>query len=193
LEKEVFDNIEQSQGEVQVAINAGNPTDFKTIYDECMQMLFKISYRIVNDEEAAEDLVHDSLIKANEKCLVFPSLNDCKYWLIRVVKNASLNYVKRKDRERKAYEKVLYEDHRKSESGEIDLLKADAMKKAKEALNKLPKNLREVLILKEYGDLNYKEIGKVLGITEGNVKVRVFRAREQLLKLLGEDDVYLSN
>jgi RNA polymerase sigma-70 factor (ECF subfamily) len=192
LEKDVFDNIE-GQGEVQVTINAGNPTDFKTIYDNCMQMLFKISYRIVNDEEAAEDLVHDSLIKANEKCLVFPSLNDCKYWLIRVVKNASLNYVARKDRERKAYEKVLYEDHRKSESGEIDLLKADAMKNAKEALNKLPKNLREVLILKEYGDLKYKEIGKVLGITEGNVKVRVFRAREQLLKLLGEDDVYLSN
>ena len=48
-------------------------------------------------------------------------------------------------------------------------------------------------MLKEYGDLNYKEIGKVLGITEGNVKVRVFRAREQLLKILGEDDVYLSN
>ena len=179
----MFDNIE-GQSEVQVAINAGNPADFKTIYDNCMQMLFKISYRIVNDEEAAEDLVHDSLIKANEKCLVFPSLNDCKYWLIRVVKNASLNYVKRKDRERKAYEKVLYEDHRKSESGEVDLLKADAMKKAKEALDKLPKNLREVLVLKEYGDLNYKEIGKVLGITEGNVKVRVFRAREQLLKLL---------
>ena len=144
------------------------------------------------DEEAAEDLVHDSLIKANEKCLVFPSMNDAKYWLIRVVKNASLNYVKRKDRERKAYEKVLYEDHRKSESGETDLLKQDAVKKAQEALKKLPKNLREVLILKEYGDLNYKEIGKVLGITEGNVKVRVFRAREQLLKLIGEDDVYLS-
>jgi RNA polymerase sigma-70 factor (ECF subfamily) len=193
LENDVFDNIADGQNEIQVAINAGNPADFKTIYDACMQMLFKISYRIVNDEEAAEDLVHDSLIKANEKCLVFPSLNDCKYWLIRVVKNASLNYVKRKDRERKAYEKVLYEDHRKSESGEVDLLKADAMKKAKEALNKLPKNLREVLVLKEYGDLNYKEIGKVLGITEGNVKVRVFRAREQLLKLLGEDDVYLSN
>ena len=48
-----------------------------------------------------------------------------------------------------------------------------------------------VLILKEYAELNYKEIGKTLGITEGNVKVRVFRAREQLSKLLGEDDVYL--
>ncbi|MEE1182580.1 MAG: sigma factor-like helix-turn-helix DNA-binding protein, partial [Treponema sp.] len=43
----------------------------------------------------------------------------------------------------------------------------------------------------EYADLNYKEIGDQLGITEGNVKVRVFRARAQLLKLIGEDDVYL--
>ena len=68
----MFNNIEDGQNGIQVAVNAGNPADFKTIYDECMQMLFKISFRIVNDEEAAEDLVHDSLIKANEKCLVFP-------------------------------------------------------------------------------------------------------------------------
>ena len=47
------------------------------------------------------------------------------------------------------------------------------------------------LILKEYADMNYKEIGRQLGITEGNVKVRVFRAKAQLLKLIGEEDVYL--
>ena len=46
-------------------------------------------------------------------------------------------------------------------------------------------------MLREYGDMNYKEIGKVLGITEGNVKVRIFRAREQLVKLIGEDNVFL--
>lgn len=189
----MFNKTESNQQEITIALNAANPVDFKTIYDECMQMLFKISYRIVNDEEAAEDLAHDSLIKANEKELVFPSINDAKYWLIRVVKNASLNYIKRKDRERKAYEKVLYEDHRKPDSGEIDLLKQESMEKAREALKKLPKNLREVLMLREYGDLNYKEIAKILGITEGNVKVRVFRAREQLLKIIGEDDVFLSN
>lgn len=189
----MFDVIDKNDKDNLVTLNAGNPVDFKTIYDASMQMLFRVSYRIVNDEEAAEDLVHDSLIKANEKGLVFPSINDAKYWLIRVVKNASLNYIKRKDRERKAYEKVLYEQKKKSESGETDLLKQDAIKKAKEALKKLPKNLQEVLLLKEYGDMNYKEIGKVLGITEGNVKVRVFRAREHLLKLIGEDDVFLPN
>ncbi|TFG83642.1 MAG: RNA polymerase subunit sigma-24, partial [Spirochaetales bacterium] len=46
---------------------------------------------------------------------------------------------------------------------------------------------KTVLVLKEYGGLNYKEIGKVLGITEGNVKVRVFRAREALATLMRED------
>lgn len=189
----MFNFKREDQAENSEQLNAGNPADFKKIYDATMQMLFKVSFRIVNDEEAAEDIVHDSLIKANEKALVFPSLNDVKYWLIRVVKNASLNYLKRKERERKAYEKVLYEDHRKSDSGETDLLKQETISEAREALEKLPENLREVLMLREYGDLNYKEIGKILGITEGNVKVRIFRAREQLVKLIGEENVFLPN
>ena len=172
-------------------VYAAKESDFRKIYNELMSLLFKISYRIVNDEEAAEDLVHDSLIKMHEKKLVFPSMDDAKYWLIRVVKNASLNYAKRKTREYRAYERVLKEDQRKSDSGETELLKAEAVKYTRSALEKLPVNLKMVLILREYAELNYKEIGRVLGITEGNVKVRVFRAREQLAKLIGEDDVYL--
>ena len=170
----MFINGEGKEDGLSIALNAGNPADFRKLYDASMQMLFKISFKIVNDEEAAEDLA-----------------NDAKYWLIRVVKNASLNYVKRKERERKAYEKVLYEDHRKADSGETDLLKVESIKNAREALKKLPKNLQDVLLLREYADLNYKEIGKILGITEGNVKVRIFRAREQLVKLIGEDNVFL--
>ena len=165
---------------------AADAADFKRIYDEAMQMLYKIAYRIVNDEEAAEDLAH-------EKQLQFPSINDAKYWLIRVVKNASLNYVKRKTRERKAYQKALYEDRRKVLSGETEVLQLESIKTAREALNKLPPKLKEVIVLKEYGDMNYKDIGKALGITEGNVKVRVFRARKLLEEMLGRDDVYLPN
>ncbi len=156
-----------------------------------MPVIFKVSVRIAGNEEAAEDLCHDALIKMSEKDMVFPSINDAKYWLIRVVKNASLNYAKRKGRERRAYERALKEDRRTVDSGEIELLKGDSIKRVQEALEKLPDNLRTVLHLKEYAELNYKEIGRMLGITEGNVKVRVFRAREQLSKLIGEEDVYL--
>lgn len=188
----MVNTVVEIQGEQPSSLNAADPADFRKIYDSTMTLLFKVAYRVVNDQEAAEDLVHDSYIKANEKGLVFPTINDATFWLIRVVKNAALNYVKRKGRERKAMQKVLYEDHRTVLSGETELLRAETIDKAKEALAKLPENLRQVLILREYSDMNYKEIGNALGITEGNVKVRVFRAREQLSKLIGEDDVYLS-
>lgn len=183
----MFLNKNNDSGELHCA----DSRDFRKIYDTTMTLLFKVSYKIVNDEEAAEDLVHDSYIKANEKAMVFPSMNDATFWLIRVVKNASLNYAKRKLREANAYHKALYEGRRQMDSGETDLLKQESKKIALEALNKLPEKLRQVLVLREYGDMNYKEIGRQLGITEGNVKVRVFRAREQLMKLIGEDDVYL--
>ena len=183
----------EGQTENSKSLNAANSADFNAIYRETMKSLYRISYRIVCDEEAAEDLAHDSLIKANEKGLVFPRMNDAKFWLIRVVKNASLNYVKRKARERKAYQKAQYEDHRVAPSGEIDVLANEAKKKAQDALNKLPPKLKEVIVLKEYGDLNYKEIGKIAGISEGNVKVRIFRARKILEEILGADDVYLPN
>ncbi|MCR5400397.1 MAG: RNA polymerase sigma factor [Treponema sp.] len=181
----------ESQTEQLRQLNAANTADFNLIYRETMQMLYKISYRIVGDEEAAEDLSHDSLIKANEKQLVFPSMNDAKFWLIRVVKNASLNYVKRKAREKKAYEKALYEDFRSVPSGETELLAKESIKLTQGALDKLPPKLKEAVVLAEYGDLNYKEIGKVLGISEGNVKVRIFRARKLLENILGAENVFL--
>ncbi|WP_230753044.1 RNA polymerase sigma factor [Teretinema zuelzerae] len=172
-------------------LDANRDEDFRAIYTATMPILFRISLRIAGNEEAAEDLCHDALIKMTEKNMQFPSLNDAKYWLIRVVINASLNYAKRKGRERRAYERALKEDKRTVDSGETALLKQDAVARVKTAMDKLPPNLRAVLHLKEYAELNYKEIGRVLGITEGNVKVRVFRAREQLSRLIGEDDVYM--
>lgn len=156
-----------------------------------MELLFKVAYRIVEDEEAAEDIVHDSYIKASEKKMVFPTMNDATFWLIRVVKNAALNYAKRKLREANAYHKALYEGRQHTDSGEVDLLKKESRQLALEALNKLPDGLKEVLVLKEYSDMSYKEIGQQLGISEGNVKIRVFRAKAQLLKMIGEEDVYL--
>lgn len=91
------------------------------------------------------------------------------------------------------FSKALYEDRRKVLSGETEVLQAESIKSAQQALSKLPPKLKEVIVLKEYGDMNYKEIGKVVGITEGNVKVRVFRARKLLEEMLGADDVYLPN
>jgi RNA polymerase sigma-70 factor (ECF subfamily) len=158
--------------------------EFRGIYDSAFPVLFRVAYRIANSEEAAEDLCQDAFFRLYEKNMVFPNPEEAKYWLIRVVKNAALNYAKRKERERKAYQRAFREDVRQEETGEGKLLKQETKAEIQEALGKLPENLRMVLILKEYAEMNYREIGRILGISEGNVKVRVFRARERLAALL---------
>lgn len=172
-------------------LDALSDGDFKIIYDAAIPALYKVAYNVVRDEDAAEDLCHDALIKMTEKRMKFPSLNDAKYWLIRVVKNAALNYAKRKLLERKVYARAFREDSRKMDSGETALLKNETINDVLCALERLPEKLRIVLQLREYTELNYKEIGRILGISEGNVKVRIFRARECLAKTIGEDNVYL--
>jgi RNA polymerase sigma-70 factor (ECF subfamily) len=160
---------------------------FRELYDAVFPVLFRVVRRITNSEEAAEDICQDAFFRLYEKKMAFPNPDEAKYWLIRVATNASLNYAKRRDRERKAYQRAFREDTRQTETGESALLKKESKEEVQEALQKLPKNLRMVLILKEYGDLNYKKIGQILGISEGNVKVRVFRARERLAGLLRKD------
>ena len=180
----MFNNIEE-----QLENNAKPENfelEFKRLYDSAFPILFRVAYRVTNSAEAAEDLCQESFFRLYEKNMVFPNPEEAKYWLIRVVKNAALNYAKRKDRERKAYQRAFKEDTRQVETGEAVLVKKEASEEIKKALGKLPENLRMVLIFKEYADMNYKEIGRVLGISEGNVKVRVFRARERLASILEE-------
>ena len=161
--------------------------EFRKLYETVFPILYRVAYRITSSEEAAEDLCQEAFFRLHEKNMVFPSPDEAKYWLIRVVKNASLNYARRKQRERKAYQKAFKEDIRTEETGEHILIKKETSKEVRAALEKLPENLRIVMILKEYAELNYKEIGRSLGISEGNVKVRVFRARERLAALLKAD------
>ena len=183
--------------EVSPAVEYGNtaefnPVDFnrgfRRLYDSTFQVLFRVAFRVTNSREAAEDLCQESFFRLYEKNMVFPNPEEAKYWLIRVVKNAALNYAKRKDRERKAYQRAFREDNRQEETGEGLLVKKETSEEVQTALDKLPENLRIVLILKEYAEMNYKEIGRILGISEGNVKVRVFRARERLAALLKENN-----
>jgi RNA polymerase sigma-70 factor (ECF subfamily) len=166
--------------------------EFRRLYDTVFPILFRVALRIAGTEEAAEDLCQEAFFRYYEKGMVFPNPDEAKYWLIRVVKNSALNYAKRKDRERKAYQRAFREEHRIEETGEGILLKHEIQAEVQEALEKLPENLRMVLILKEYGELNYKEIGRALGISEGNVKVRVFIARERLTGLLAKDGYHVS-
>ena len=164
---------------------------FRQVYDEVYPIVIRIVYKITGDLDSAEELCQDAFIKFYERIDVVPDAEQAKYWLIRVAKNLALNFQKRRGRERRAYERVFREPSRTLESGETVVLKDESSQAVKDALDVLPESLRTVIIMKEYGELSYKEIASVLGISEGNVKVRVYRARERLAEHLKEGDIYV--
>ena len=169
----------------------GGIPEFQEVYRHVFPIIYRVVLRIVNSEDAAEELVQEAFIKYYEHRERLADVAQSKYWLIRVAKNMALNYQKRKGREYRAYEKAFYEPKRFQDTGETAFLRKDSARQVQDVLHKLPDKLRTVLVLKEYGELSYKEIGSIMGISEGNVKVRVFRARERIAKLMEEGDVYI--
>jgi RNA polymerase sigma-70 factor (ECF subfamily) len=120
-----------------------------------------------------------------------PTREQAKYWLIRVSKNLALNHEKQRGRERNAYQRAYRQPVRGPESGETSYLKKEAFRAVQDALQQLPDNLRSVLVMREYGNLSYREIAESLQISESNVKVRMHRARERLGQVLKEADIYV--
>jgi RNA polymerase sigma factor (sigma-70 family) len=160
--------------------------DFERVYNEVFPVLMRVAYHITGDIASAEDICQDAFIRYYNRLVPLPDIKQAKYWLIRVVKNLAYNVERRKGTEKRALETIDYESNESEQSVESEFMLKETRTAIRKALQKLPYTLRSVLVLREYGGLNYREIAKVLRITEGNVKVRVYRAREYLGELLKE-------
>jgi RNA polymerase sigma-70 factor (ECF subfamily) len=169
-----------------------HPPPFDVVYETLFPTIYRVSLRVTGDREVAEDLCHDAFIKLMERSDLLVDIEQSKYWLIRVVKNLSLNYEKRRNREKAAYSKLSRLSVATTESSEKQMIREETRTDVQGVLNALPYNLRAPLVFREYADLSYKEIGAILGISESNVKVRIFRARERVAKALAEGDAYVS-
>ena len=171
-------------------VKSTNRDDFRKVYDANYTLLMQVVMHIVYNQEIAEDLVQEAFERFYVKNISFPTMDEAKYWLLRVSKNLALNHIRRNKREIQLVEKV------KKLPGEtvnfFDSSKAvieeEERRNVREAVISLPENLRSVIQLKEYSGLDYKAIGKVLGISETNVKVRVHRARKKLEEILAAED-----
>ena len=166
-------------------------TFFEKIYNEIFPIVIKVSYHITKDMDAAQDVCQDAFIKLYHRVENFPGVEDAKFWLIRVVKNLSFNYLEHEKVKNRAFDKMKHIPSFTDDTGEKQLLKKEAEEKVNQALEQLPENLKAPLVLREFGGMNYKEIGAALGLSESNVKIRIFRAREALGKLLPVGEVYV--
>ena len=164
---------------------------FRDVYDDVFPVLIKVVYHIIRDRGVAEDLCQEAFIRYYNKRIPLPSIQESRYWLIRVAKNLAFNYRKRKIREVNAVDKIKHERQKVQKDSHDGLVEEEDITAIRAAVDSLPVKYRSVLILKEYGELNYKEIAKILHISENNVKIRVYRARVLLEKELNMGDFHV--
>ena len=171
-------------------IKSTDRDDFRRIYDADYHLIIQVIMHIVYNIEIAEDLTQEAFERFYVKNMTFPSEDDAKYWLLRVAKNLALNHIRHTKRETEMVEKVkrMPSQTVDDNDGAKAAIEAENRREVRAAIESLPENLRLVIQLKEYSGLDYKAIAKVLGISETNVKVRVFRARKKLEEALSTED-----
>ncbi|MEM6830508.1 MAG: sigma-70 family RNA polymerase sigma factor [Bacteroidota bacterium] len=159
-----------------------DPEKFEPIYDRYFKQLFQFVFHRVADKSLAADLTSQVFLKAllnlktyEHKGLPFSS------WLYRIAIN-ECNLHHRKSRT-KQY--VVLDDHNYNlMSEEMDLEREEDRVLLKKAISKLNTKEMEVIELRFFESLSFKEVAKILSITENNAKVKLYRALDKLKKLM---------
>ena len=147
---------------------------------------FNYARWLTKNEADAEDVVQDASVRALR---FFSSLRgeDGRAWLLTIVRNTWYGRFPRRDGPDHTTGFDEKRDDRPDEGldPEALLMQQRAVDDVRAAIEQLPVDFREVIVLRELEGLSYKEIAAVIGIPSGTVMSRLARARERLPAILG--------
>lgn len=146
---------------------------------------YTLARHLVRDEHDAQDIVQEAYLRAWRHFAGFRG-GDERSWLLTIVRNCCYTW-RRAAREA---DSVEYDDeHHGLVEGRGSAADARAIVGSERAhldvaLNALPTEFREVLVLREIDDFSYREIARIVGVPVGTVMSRLARARERLRRVL---------
>lgn len=173
------------------------PASEREFLDENSELVFNLALRLTGNRSDAEDLAQDALIRAVRALPKFRGDSKLSTWAYRITVNTWKNRV-RAEKSRGFWKTISFgvlgkdedEDQPdfepKGEDAPLDsdLEKEGTAKMVQAALLQLDADDRAIVVLREIEERSYSEIGEVLGLAEGTVKSRLFRARAKLKLLL---------
>lgn len=152
---------------------------FEDIYKDYWQKVFRICMGYVNDQETAKDLAQESFIKVWRQLPKFRNESSIGTWIFRITTNTCLRQIQKEKKIPKSDLPYEIKEEIIETTIESDLLFLY------QCISKLPE-IERIIISLELEDINQKEIAKVVGISEGNVRVKIHRIKEKLtLKFKG--------
>ena len=170
---------------------------FETLVRRYAERAYRAAYRVVRDQQAAEEVLQEALIKAYRALPRFEARSSFYTWLYRITVNLALD----RRRRGKRAPAVEWDD---TIAHEIDpracarasrriprsrSLRLEVRELVAEGIQTLPDGQREVLLLREVDGLSYEEIAETMQISKGTVMSRLHYARKKMMAFLVERGV----
>ena len=171
----------------------GDTRAFELLVERHERMIFSLARRMTGNREDAEDVVQQSFQKAFIHLKKFEGESLFSTWLIRIAINEALMLLRRKRGSRElsiddsiAGEEVLFalEIPDSGQSPEDNYSQRERQRILSAALNELPHRTRRAIQLRELDERSTKETARIMGISVGAVKARVFHGRRKLRERL---------
>lgn len=166
----------------------GNTEKYAILVERHKNMLYNVAFRMLGDVEAAHDITQESFISAYRALQDFKKKSKFSTWLYTITINKCKDYLKSK-KPHIPIDDISEMVTSTKENPEEELNKKQLLKGLQKALNALPEDYREVIVLKHIEGLDYREMEAILGVNINALKVRTHRGREMLKRLLKETGV----
>jgi RNA polymerase sigma factor (sigma-70 family) len=198
--KERLDGPDRLSGQQQTSVPTVQNKDDRAAFDEVflphMAEAYRLAQWLTGNAYDAEDVVQDAALRAFRGIKSFGAVN-ARAWSLTIVRNTAYSWLRKNKLKAVAFTDDLSpaEQQELEHEGlhgtrvetpeEIALFKADA-EEVQRALAQLPAQFREVVVLREMNQLNYRDIAEITNVPIGTVMSRLSRGRQLLIALLGD-------
>jgi RNA polymerase sigma-70 factor (ECF subfamily) len=164
---------------------------FEELVSRYQELVVKTCKGFVTSYADAEDIAQEVFIEVFESLDGFRSEAKLSTWLYRIAVNKSLNFVRKKKREKifrsietfftsnNSEDEPLQIEDRSNNKADSNIERSENKRMLKESINRLPENQRIAFILSKYQELSYKEIAAVMEVSLSSVESLLFRAKKK--------------
>lgn len=182
--------------DLMLRLKAGDLDCFEVLMNKYRRAMIHFMFRMVRNQAVAEEMAQEVFLRVYRARESYRAEAKFSTWLYRIATNLAVNYARDTKNERLAAKLQL--DAPDEETGstpdvadstptvEADLLRAERMRAIKQHVMNLPERQRVAVLMHKYQEMDYKQIGAVLKLSESATKSLLFRAYQTLREKLKE-------
>lgn len=186
--KEQKGNNAELDKELVLKVQQGDKAAFDLLVIKYQHRIIQLVNRYVKDPSEAQDVAQESFIKAYRALPNFRGDSAFYTWLYRIAINTAKNYLVSRNRRFSNYQVDVQEAEQVEnapqlkgmDTPELLLMNDEIISVVKDAIEKLPEEMKVAIMLREFEGLSYEEIAEAMECPVGTVRSRIFRAREAI-------------